>query len=330
MDPRFQTALDLKLIRVLHLLLTFKSVSRTAEILGQSQPAVSASLKRLREVFGDPLLVRSGPHMVTTERGNELLPVVDSIREAIGGLTHIAEGFDPLTSRRHLRIVAMNCFNPFFLPLVSQLVFERAPGITLEFCAMGSDAELMGLLEDGEIDIVIGNWPSPPQKLRYAPLMSTDIVCMVRPIHPVADLHQLDMETYLTLSHLSPTPLTDAAHSPIDGKLRELHLKRHIAVTVPEYTVAPSILWRTDLVFTTGRPFAEHLASSMNFKLIKAPPELGRMSFFMLWHERAHHSAYSRWLRDLVREVASRIDRPERDRKVKPACQAQASTEGAA
>lgn len=315
MDDQFQSLLDLKLLKVLHLLLTLKSVSRTAETLGQSQPAVSASLRRLRDIFGDPLLVRSGPHMVATERAAELLPVIQGILDSIGSLTEIPDHFDPETSRRHLRIVAANCFNPFFLPLLSQLIFERAPGLTIEYCAMRSDTELVQSLEDGEIDIVIGNWPTPPEKLRYLPLMTTEIVCMVRPSHPVANRTELDINTYLTLSHLSPTPLAHAAYSPIDGRLRELHLKRRIAVTVPEYTVAPSILSRTDLVFTTGRPFAEHLASSMNFKLIKAPPELGRMAFYLLWHERSHSSACSRWLRQLIREVASRVGGSERGDK---------------
>ena len=296
--------LDLKLLKTLHLLLSLRSVSRTAEVLGQSQPGVSASLRRLRDIFSDPLLVRSGPHMVPTERGSELLPVLGQTLEAIEALTEPVEAFDPAASRRHLRIVAANCFSPFFLPRLSELVGERAPGITLEYCAMRSEAELTSQLEDGEIDVVIGNWPAPQETLRYAPLMTTDIVCMVRPSHPLAHRASLDMATYLSLAHLSPSPIAHAAFSPIDGRLRELHLKRRIAVTVPEYTIAPSILSRTDLVFTTGRPFAEHLASSMNFRLIKAPEELGRMAFYILWHERSHMSACGRWLRDLVREVA--------------------------
>ena len=307
MNDQWQAGLDFKLLKVLHLLLTLKSVSRVADLLGQSQPAVSASLRRLREIFSDPLLVRSGPHMVATERGAELLPVIEGMIETMGALIR-PDHFDPETSTRHLRVIAANCFNPFFLPSLSQLVCERAPGITVEFCAMRTDVELMQALEEGEIDLVIGNWPTPPETLRYAPLMTTDIVCMVRPSHPMADRPAIDMETYLTLSHLSPSPVAHAPFSPIDGRLRELHLKRRVAVTVPEYTVAPSVLARTDLVFTTGRPFAEHLASSMNFKLLGAPPELGRMAFYMLWHERSHESECSRWLRRLVREVAASVE----------------------
>lgn len=307
MNERLQEVLDLKLLKILHLLLTVKSVSRTADILGQSQPSVSASLRRLRGIIGDPLLVRSGPHMVATERGIELVPVVGGILDAIGSISEPTECFDPKVSRRHLRVVAANCFSPFFLPSLSQMICQDAPGITVEYCAMRSDAELMQGLEAGEIDVVIGNWPTPPENLRYAPLLTAEIVCMVRPNHPLAGEAALDMATYLSLDHLSPTPISHASFSPIDGRLRALHLKRRIAVSVPEYTVAPSILSRTDLVFTTGRPFAEHLASSMDFRLLKAPPELGRMTFYMLWHERSHVSPCGRWLRQLVREVAGEI-----------------------
>jgi hypothetical protein len=80
-------------------------------------------------------------------------------------------------------------------------------------------------------------------------------------------------------------------------------------VSVPEYTIAPSLLARTNLVFTTGRPFADHLASSMPLVLLNAPPELGRMKFHMLWHERAHASRQGKWLRALVRTVAAEIVR---------------------
>ncbi|HRO10277.1 MAG TPA: LysR family transcriptional regulator [Amaricoccus sp.] len=312
MNNQWQTELDFRLLRVLQLLLTHRSVSHVAGVLEHSQPSVSANLRKLREIFSDPLLVRSGARMVLTERGNDLVPVVEAMLETMRAVVR-PEDFDPGASRRHLRVIAANCFNPFFLPALSQLIRERAPGMTVEYCAMRTDSELMQALEEGQIDLVIANWPTPPETLRYAPLMTTDIVCMVRPSHPLAHRPGLDMETYLTLSHLSPSPVAHALMSPIDGKLRALQLKRQIAVTVPEYTVAPLVLARTDLVFTTGRPFAEHLASSMSFRLLAAPPELGQMAFYMLWHERLQESGCNRWLRGLVREVAGGIESFGRD-----------------
>lgn len=308
MQDHLESALDLRHLRVLHLLLTSSSVSRTADMLGQSQPAVSATLRRLREIIGDPLLVRSGSHMVPTERGAALAPVVQRVLDAVGSITEPTETFDPRTSQRHLRVAAATCFGPFFIPRISQIILDQAPGMTVEYCATPSDAELMHGLEEGEIDVVIGNWPTPPESLRHTPLLTTTFVCVMRRDHPLAGRRAIDMRTYLTLDHLSPTPISSATVSPVDGRLKALHLRRRIAISVPEYTVAPSILARTDLVFTTGRPFAEHLASSMPLALSKAPPEFGPMSFYMLWHERSHASPCNRWLRGLIRSVGDEIE----------------------
>ena len=300
--------LDIRLLRVLHVLLRVVSVSQAATLLGHSQPAVSASLKRLREIIGDPLLVRSGAHMVLTERGTALVPIVGRILEGVSALTDPLETFEPDSSSRFVRIAAATCFGPFFVPRLSELVLQAAPGMSMEFCALRSSTDMMCGLENGEIDLVIGNWPSPSETLRYAPLLTTDFACLVRNNHPLAGRAAIDMETYLKLGHLSPTSLASAAFSPVDGRLKEMHLTRRIVASVQEYTVAPSILSRTDLCFTTGRPFAEHLAGSMPLSLLKAPAEFGPMSFYMLWHERLHASACNRWLRTLVRGVASEIE----------------------
>jgi DNA-binding transcriptional LysR family regulator len=87
---------------------------------------------------------------------------------------------------------------------------------------MQPENELMHGLEGG--DLVIGNWPTLPERLRFAPLLTTDIVCMVRVGHPLAQSWGLDLKSYLTLDHISPIPWSIATWSPIDGRLRELHL----------------------------------------------------------------------------------------------------------
>ena len=111
---------------------------------------------------------------------------------------------------------------------------------------------------------------------------------MVRPGHPFARRKALTLEDYLALDHLSPTPQASAHVSPIDGRLAQLGLKRRIRVSVPEFTVVPYVLAVNDLVFTSGRSFIEHLASIFPFAVLEAPPELGAMRFYMLWHERSH------------------------------------------
>jgi len=299
--------LDIRLLRVLQLLLQERSVSRVAERLGQSQPAVSATLRQLREIIGDPLLVRSGNGLVPTARAIEISGVVDSTLAGFDQIATWRDEIEPQIARRRVRIVASNGLAVLFVPRLVEVLRVEAPGVELEICSLPSDGSLARHLEAGEIDLVIGNWPAPSEDLRIAPLFDTDIVCMTRPSHPLAKLSSISLDDYMTQSHVSPSPAHFVLWSPIDGRLAQLHRQRRVSVAVPEYSLIPYVLARSDLMFTTARPFAEHLASFMPFSIFGAPPELGRMKFYMLWHERAHHSGFERWLRDIIRKVAADI-----------------------
>lgn len=300
--------LDLRQLRVLQLLLAERSVSRVATLLGQSQPTVSASLKRLRETFGDPLLVRSGQSMVLTERAEEIRVTIDQLLDDLQQLLDPDEVFDPQRARRPIRIAAANCFEMFFIPRLTAAFRAEAPQAALEFTAPSMQTDFAHALESGELDAVIGNYPVPPQNLRYMALMKSDIVCLVSAGHPLAHHRGIGLEEYLTLDHISPTTRRQAALSPIDGSLARLQLSRRIAVTIPEYGLVQQLLPSSNLVFTTGRPYAEHLAQRGGFTILEAPPELGSMSFYLLWHERSQFSKYHHWLRSVVRRVAKSAD----------------------
>ena len=299
--------LDIRLLRILQLLLTERSVSRVAERLGQTQPAVSATLRQLREIFGDPLLVRSGNSLVPTVRAIEMAAAVDATLASFDQVANWRDEVHPEIARRRVNIVASNGLTMFFIPRLVEVLRKQAPGIELEISAVPSDGSLARRLESGEVDLVIGNWPEPAENLRTAPLFEADIVCMVRPSHPLAKHPRIDLQTYLAQSHISPTPPSISQWSPISGRLAQLNLRRRIAVTVPEYFMIPYILALDDLVLTTARPFADHFASFMPFAILEAPQELGSMKFSMLWHERTHTSTFEHWLRDIVRKVAKEI-----------------------
>jgi DNA-binding transcriptional LysR family regulator len=300
--------LDVRLMRTLQILLEECSVSRTAVILGQSQPAVSLALKRLREIIGDPLLVRSGSHLVPTERGIELVARIERVLAEIDGMVTDGEQFAPATDTRSIRLHAVNCLGTFFLPRIIELLRREAPGMQVDFCGTPDERAIFSEMESGAIDLVIGNWLVPRDNLRVAPLLDCDMVLVMRQDHPMADRVALSLDEYLALDHLSPTPYISAAISPVDGRLSQLDRKRRIALTVPEFTLVPSVLARTDLVFTSSRPFAEQMAATMPFAIVEAPPEFETMKFFMLWHERVHQSPCNRWLRGLVRRVSGELN----------------------
>jgi DNA-binding transcriptional LysR family regulator len=300
--------LDVRLMRVLQILLAECSVSRTAVILGQSQPAVSLALKRLREIIGDPLLVRSGSRLVPTERGLELVGRVERVLSEIDGMVSDDEQFRPATDTRGIRIHAVNCLGTFFLPRIVELLRHEAPLMQIDFCSTPDERVIFSEMESGTIDLVIGNWPLPRENLRFSPLLDTDMVLVLRQDHPMAGRSALTLDEYLALDHLSPTPYVSAAISPVDGRLAQLDKKRRIVLTVPEFTLVPPVLARTDLVFTSSRPFAEQMAATMPFAILEAPPEFETMKFFLLWHERVHQSPCNRWLRGLVRRASGELN----------------------
>ncbi len=280
-----------------------RSVSRAAAAHGLSQPAVSLTLRRLRGLTGDPLLVRGGGSLVRTERGEDVAVLIDRILSDVDHLVGRETDFDPFTSERHVRIVAATSLGPYLLPQLVKSLRAAAPNMVLEVSPMPSAAALDGLLESGEADLVLGHRELPGRDLRSEELMDCEVVCMVDRAHPAAGAGRISMAHYLRLEHLSPNPPHASMASPIDGRLAELGLARSIRAAVSEYALVPFILSQSDLVFTSARPFADYLARFGDFSVVGAPEEFGRMRFFMLWHERAHHSNFGAWLRRFVKDV---------------------------
>eukprot|EP01037_Dinobryon_pediforme_P032485 gene32485-37451_t len=115
------------------------------------------------------------------------------------------------------------------------------------------------------------------------------------------------MAEYLCQRHLSPSAENLTQFSPIDGRLQALGLKRTIVATVPEYAIVPHVLAHSDLVFTTGAPFAERMAADMPFQIVDAPAEFGSMDFYLLWHDCKHHSPAHAWLRQQLKAIAGEL-----------------------
>lgn len=296
-------SLDFRQLRLLHLLLTRRSVSRVAEELGVSQPSVSLTLNRLRRVLNDRLLVRGRNAMVPTERGLEIAPIVERLLIDFDRLTS-EEGFDPALSTRSVRIASPNYLGSSVIPDLAARLSDEAPGMSLEALTVAPGMDYGRALSDGLVDLVIGNWPDPPPHLRAAPLLEDEMVCLMARDHPERDRGPLTIERYLALDHISPTPLTDARFSPVDAQLSRLKLSRRIRAIVPEYLVIPIVLQRTRLVFTTGARFAEAVGA-VGVAMTAAPREFEPIRFQLLWHERSQDDPAHRWLRRALRALIS-------------------------
>lgn len=297
--------LDTHLLRVLYLVLQERSVSRAADRLGITQPAVSSALKRLREITGDELLVRTRNGMTPTERAEGLLGPTRAALDAIDSILVQAEPFEPAKSKRIFGVGAPDYFDAFFLSNLIERFRRAVPNGRLNVRPLSLDVDFERLLEEGELDVVIGNWPRPPEYLRTTPLFDDEVVCMVAERHPLAKKEAISAEDYLAAQHLAPVRYAGGVRGAIDDHLHKLGVKRDIRVSLPYFHVAPYVLITTDLIFTTGRRFAAHYAKFLPIRILPAPLDFPPLRFYQLWHERTHTAPAARWLREQVASVAT-------------------------
>ena len=297
-------SLDLHHLMVLNLLLQEFSVNKVAAKVNQSQPAISRMLRRLRNVLGDELLVRSGSKLVPTEWA---LAIRTPLREIMAHVSRIEidTHFDPGTTEREFRIACADCIETSLLPSIIAKMISAGPRIRVTLRLIDPAYDVSRALEEGELDLAIDNSPNPPDQLRISALYSDDVVCLMRIDHPLANKGRLCLATYLAVPHLAPHPSSIRNLGPIDGELAKIGYRRTSScVCVPEFNMAPYALTRTDLIFTTGRQFAEHYARLLPLRIVLAPPELPPMKFYQLWHERSHISASNLWLRQQILDIA--------------------------
>jgi DNA-binding transcriptional LysR family regulator len=303
---RSDELLDTYLLKVFSLLVSERSVSRVALKLNQSQPAVSVALKRLREVFGDPLLVREKGGMVPTEKALSLLPHARSALAEVEQMLVRPDAFDPRSSRHDFRIGSPDYLAPLFMGSVSARLRRQAPHARLSMHALGPDFDFERSLAEGELDVVIGNWPEPPDRMHLSVLLEDEIVCLVAADHPLA-ARGLSLDDYRRAVHVVPMPYSVSQRGVIDGVLAANRIERDERVVVQSFNLAPYLLPGTDLVFTTSRHFAAFYSRLLPLAIMSAPVAFPPMRFYQLWHQRSHHAPAQCWLRGLLSDCGRRL-----------------------
>lgn len=301
--------IELYLIRVLHTLITERSVSRAAMKLNTSQPIVSAQLKRLRDLTGDPLLVRAGNQMTATETAMQLVgPATNLLHEAERLFSPRVRptGFDAAASTATFRVAASDYLDPLFLPALVAHLKRVAPQVRLEFRGLSNEFDYRRHLATGDVDLVIGNWLEPPDELHLGRLMSDEIVCLVSEQHPAARLpaRAWTVERYLASEHVAPTPLHPGALGVIDEHLARQGLARDVAVRCAYFSLIPMMVADSLLVLTTGRLFCSRYLERLPLRVLRCPVPFPALTYYQLWHDLTHQSASMRWFREQVREVA--------------------------
>lgn len=286
--------LDLNLLVVFDAVWRLKSVSRAAEAIGLSQPAVSNALRRLREHFRDRLFVRTPDGMLPTPIAAEVGPALAAALAQIETSLRGRRDFDPADADRSFTIIMTDIGEIVFLPRLLERCKREAPGISIRTVQLSAE-KTPHALEAGEVDLAIGFMPDLKAGVYQQRLFDTDYVCIARKDHPTVG-ETLSRRQFLGATH-AVAEAAGTGHYVVERQLERLGLHRHIGLRVPQFLALPMIIAATDMLATVPEPLGAAFRDAVNIRLVPHPIPFPRLAIKQFWHERYHDDPASRWLR---------------------------------
>jgi len=301
MESTRLTGLNLHLLVALDALLSERNVTRAARRVGITQPAMSQTLARLRELFADPLLVRQGRAMVLTRRAEAMLVPLSEALLSVERAVQLGMGFDAGTSTRIFSVALPDLSVTMMLPALLRLVGEQAPGVRVQVEPL-SISRLSDKLASGEIDLVLAAHLGSSEGLCTEELLTADYVCLVRRGHPLARRKRVRIDDYAAHGHLAYTPIGFVPR-PMSDAVPDLASTSGIRASVPYLLALPEVVRSTDLVATVPRRLLSAPIDLRDIVTLEAPPELPAVVDSLWWHPRFDSDPAHQWLRARVHEA---------------------------
>ena len=313
---------DLNLLVYLDVLLREKNVTRAAEKLGITQPAMSNGLRRLRELFNDPLLIRSSEGMRPTERALDIQPKVRRILEETQHILEPKQEFKPLTARRVFRIMASDYAEATLLPTLIKHIRSEAPNIILDFLTP-SDVSYQDM-EQGRVDMAINRFNEIPQSFHQTTLWTDTFSCLINYRNPI--VQSFNLKSYLAAQHIwvsktgmgvgfGVNPDKSGGLGWIDQALARIGQKRKITIFTRHYQMPGLLAQNNDLIATLPTRIAIMQAENPNLVIRDPPFYIPAFELKMAWSPLLHHNPAHQWLRRLIVYTAQRIMEEEEIKK---------------
>lgn len=291
---------DLNLLPIFVALMEERSVTRAAERLGMTQPALSNALSRLRLMLQDQLFVRERYGIQPTPIALELSPLIAEALAQLDDAVLGQQAFDPAQAER-LFTIAPNGYVEFVLvPALVARLEKVAPGIKLRLRPYGNDLVETGVVS-GTTALVLGRIVDPPDNLVVQHLMDEGLTCAVRADHPAIG-DAMTREQFETMKHVNIVP-PGRMRAGLFQALAQQQLKRDIAISVTNFFAVAEMVAVTDYCATLPSLICRRLMHDPRLKILPAPVDLGSFPVEMAWHVRYRHDPAHRWLRALIGEV---------------------------
>jgi DNA-binding transcriptional LysR family regulator len=296
--------IDLNLFVVFDAIYTEGNLTRAGDIIGITQPAVSNSLSRLRNMFDDPLFVRTADGMVPTPVAQN---IIGSVRQALGLMrasVQESESFDPKSSDKHFRVSMTDLSQSILLPYLFKRLKTDAPSVAID-CYHVRRRDMNIELASGNLDLALDIPLTPDPRIRQAPLFSHPQVCLVRKDHPsIGD--ELDVDAYLQLRHIQISSRRGGL-GQVDLALGKMGKRRQIALRTQHYLAVSELVSRTDLALTVPQIFADYLVTQLPVRYLQLPFSVPNLESHLYWHESTDQDRANRWLREVILELHEKL-----------------------
>lgn len=287
--------IDLNLLVTLDVLLSEHNVTRAAERLNLSQPSVSVQLAKLREIFGDPLLLPGPRGMRPTARGNDLREPLRRALESLEQAVAPATPFDPAGADHTWRIAATDYTESTIVRPTLHALRSSAPRTRLAVLEM-VPSRIAKQAEQGEIDLAFHTTDGSPSALRRRALFTERYVLVGRAGHPRLK-RRPTLAQFCALEHVVVSPDGGGFYGVTDEALAEVGFSRRVVLSVPHFLFVMSVLANTDLVAMLPERLVRNVDA---LQVVESPVEVPGFEISMLWHERSHREPAHQWLRECI------------------------------
>lgn len=294
--------MDLNLLKALDALLAERHVTRAAQRIGITQPAMSAALARLRRLTNDELLVRSARGLAPTPYAVELEAPVRAALATIADALGLHRRFDPRTERHVFRVAMADLPAQLLAPALIRALMRTAPNADLRVRSFRDRRDAVALLDDGEVDAAIGVSPGQEARILHQPLLKQAFVGIAA---GAADAQRYrDLDAFCAAKHLLVSPEGDD-FGAVDAALESIGRNRRIVTAVATMQLAPEIVAASDLIAALPQGMVETSPFRDRLTLFALPVAIDPVTFHLLWHRRSHDHPAQRWFRDTITAVAA-------------------------
>ena len=296
-------SVDLNLLVVFDAMAQLRSVNKTAEAMGLSQPATSGALARLRVLFDDALFVRAGAQMKPTPRALELAPVVHRVVQTIEAEVLQQAGFNPARADRSFMILTPDIGEVAFLPGVLKRLRQEAPNVRL-LAVSRPRAAAAQALESGEAELAVGFFPDLQRAGYFRQALFTTSYACIACARNAGIESRLTLKQYLAARHIVVRP--DGREHMLDRFLEDKGWHRHVTLELSHFMSLVALLPGSDLIATVPQDIATAVSRHVSLHQIGLPFRPPEFQVQQYWHRRMQNDPANRWLRGLFYDVNRR------------------------